>query len=150
MVHFCISEYVTLLLDRIVQGSPSRAPDLPAAVLFDLYCFLNLGCQGSAVEGCLLTHPPTPLQKKTWFFFLSFIQWLIQSLRGGGGGCIQLQDVKPFSPPLLLPREILADIFWMVTSCAPLYIFNALELWDISERKAKEEEKKTIPNLGNC
>lgn len=26
----------------------------PAAALFDLPCFLNLGCQGSAVGGCLL------------------------------------------------------------------------------------------------
>lgn len=55
IVHFCISQYTALLLDRIVQGSPCRAPDNnPAAVLFDLSCFLNLGCQGSAVGGCLL------------------------------------------------------------------------------------------------
>ena len=55
IVHFCISQYTALLLDRIVQGSSCRAPDNnPAAVLFDLFCFLNLGCQGSAVGGCLL------------------------------------------------------------------------------------------------
>ena len=88
IVHFCISQYTALLLDRIVQGSSCRAPDNnPAAVLFDLSCFLNLGCQGSAVGGCLLYF----FKKKELFFFfsLSLIQWLIQSLRrvwGKGGG----------------------------------------------------------------
>ena len=68
IVHFCISQYTALLLDRIVQGSSCRAPDNnPAAVLFDLSCFLNLGCQGSAVGGCLLYF----FKKKELIFFSS-------------------------------------------------------------------------------
>lgn len=70
MVHFCITEYIALQLDRIVQDSPCRAHDNnPAAVLFDLSCFLNLGCQGSAVGGCLLYSLPTPQKNPDFFFF---------------------------------------------------------------------------------
>lgn len=103
IVHFCISQYTALLLDRIVQGSSCRAPDNnPAAVLFDLSCFLNLGCQGSAVGGCLLYFFK---KKELIFFFFSLIQWLIQSLRRvWGKGRDAASDKMLNIPPLLAVR----------------------------------------------
>lgn len=104
IVHFCISQYTALLLDRIVQGSSCRAPDNnPAAVLFDLSCFLNLGCQGSAVGGCLLYF----FKKKELIFFFSLSHTMTnpKSKEGvGKGGRDAASDKMLNIPPLLAVR----------------------------------------------